>query len=181
MRRHLAATAVLGTTLFLAAACSGDADSSSTTTATTTATTGPTPATGSSAAAGGGTTTTVDPKAAASGDAALAGNTKAICDQAARTSTQFGETFIADLKLQIEAAGKGTEAKAQAQQKVDRDVQNYSYALTDMAKLTTDPALKKALTDMSTEVKALKGDVTKLNAEKMSELTATLDKACGKG
>jgi hypothetical protein len=60
-------------------------------------------------------------------------------------------------------------------------VQNYSFALADMAKLTTDPALKKALTSMSDEVVALKGDVTKIDAGKMSELTATLDKACGKG
>jgi hypothetical protein len=34
---------------------------------------------------------------------------------------------------------------------------------------------------MSKQVTALKGDITKINADKMSTLTATLDKACGKG
>ena len=123
----------------------------------------------------------VDPSVAAKADAELSGNTKEICAQAERASTSFGEIFIADLKLQIEAAGKGEQAKRQATEKVSRDVQNYSFALADMAGLTTDPALKKALTEMSAQVKALKGDVTKINAEKMSALTARLDKACGRG
>jgi hypothetical protein len=121
--------------------------------------------------------TTVDPSTA---ESALTGNTKAICEQAARTSSSFGETFIADLRLQIDAAAKGGNAKTQADQKVTRDVQNYSYALADMAKLTTDAGLKKALNEMSAQVMALKGDVTKINADKMSELSATLDRACGK-
>ncbi|SNY35524.1 hypothetical protein [Paractinoplanes atraurantiacus] len=123
----------------------------------------------------------VDPSAAASADAALGGDTEAICAQAGRVSTAFGETFIADLKLQIDAASQGATAKQQADQKIERDVTSYSYALADMAKLTTDPALKKALTDMSKQVTALKGDLTKINAEKMSQITGTLDKACGKG
>jgi hypothetical protein len=122
----------------------------------------------------------VDPSVAAKADAALTGNTKAICAQAERASTSFGEIFIADLKLQIDAAGKGEQAKREAAEKVARDVQNYSYALADMAELTTDPTLKKALTEMSTQVKALKGDITKLNADKMSALSARLDKACGR-
>ena len=42
-------------------------------------------------------------------------------------------------------------------------------------------ALKSALTQMSKQVNAFKGDVTKINAEKMSALTGTLDKACGRG
>jgi len=130
----------------------------------------PTPAAGASAA-------TTDPSA---GDAALSGNTRAICEQAARTSAGFGETFIADLRLQIDAAAKGGDVKTQADRKVARDVQNYSYALADMAKLTTDAGLKKALNQMSEQVKALKGDITKINADKMSELSATLDRACGK-
>jgi hypothetical protein len=143
----------------------------------------PTPAAGASAPGVAAQGTTVDPSAASAASAAesaLTGNTKAICEQAARTSASFGETFIADLRLQIDAPAKGGHAKTQADQKVTRDVQNYSYALADMAKLTTDAALKKALNQMSAQVMALKGDVTKINADKMSELSATLDKACGK-
>jgi hypothetical protein len=170
MRSHLTAPAALG--LLLLTGCSSGDDP-----AGDAAASAPAVGHGGSAVA----PTPVDPAAAASADAALGGNTKAICDQAARASAGFGETFIADLRLQIDAASKGGAAKTQAQQKISRDVQNYSYALADMAKLTTDPALKKALTRMSKEVTALKGDVTKINAEKMSALTATLDKACGKG
>ncbi len=168
LRRSLAACVALGA-LALTAACSDDAGSPA----------GPAPAAGGSAAAV--PPAPVDPSVAASADAALAGNTKEICAQAERASTTFGEIFIADLKLQIEAASKGAAAKQQATQKIARDVQNYSFALADMAGLTTDPTLKKALTQMSTQVKALKGDIAKINSEKMSELTATLDKACGRG
>ncbi|GAA2653456.1 hypothetical protein [Paractinoplanes durhamensis] len=154
---------------FLAAGCSGGDDTAATAG-------GVTSAPGGSAAA----PAPVDPSAAAAGDKALSGNTKAICDQATRTSTSFGETFIADLKLQIDAAGKDAAAKSRAQEKIDQDVSSYSGALAGMAKLADDKALKSALTQMSKQVKALKGDVTKINADKMSEITATLDKACGK-
>jgi hypothetical protein len=149
------------------AGCSGSGDGS--------ASTGPTPKIGAS------TPVPVDPSVAASADKALSGNTKAICDQAARTSTSFGQTFIADLQLKIDAASKGATAKAQAQAKIDRDVSNYSSALSGMAKLADDKPLKSALTQMSKKVKLLKGDVTKINATKMSMITATLDSACGKG
>ncbi|GIF26468.1 hypothetical protein BJ973_005829 [Actinoplanes tereljensis] len=148
---------------FLAAGCSGGDD---TATAATPAVTGASPA-------------AVDPSVAAAGDKALSGNTKAICDQAARTSTSFGQTFITDLKLKIDAASQGKAAESQAQEKIDRDVSNYSDALAQMAKLADDKTLKAALTQMSKQVKALKGDVTKLNADKMSTITGSLDKACG--
>jgi len=181
MRRNLAATAMLGALLGLAG-CSDQAASSGAV-ATPAPGTGAASATGAApaAAATAVTTAPVDPSVAASADAALTGNTKAICAQAARAGTAFGQTFIADLRLQIDAASKGAQPRSQAEQKIARDVQNYSYALADMAGLTTDPALKKALRSMSAQVTALKGDITKINADKMSTLTATLDRACGKG
>ena len=114
-------------------------------------------------------------------DKALAGNTRAICDQAARASTSFGETFIADIKLQIDAASQGAAAKTQAQQKIDRDVASYSSALAGMAELSDDKSLKAALIQMSRQVRALTGDVAKINADEMSKITATLDKTCGNG
>lgn len=123
----------------------------------------------------------VDPKAAASADAALSQDTKAICDQAGRTGATFGATFIADLKLQLDAKNKGAQAQAEAKQKISQDVSNYSYALADMSKLASDPTLKTALKQMSDQVTAFSGDVAKINADKMSQLSDTLDKACGKG
>jgi hypothetical protein len=163
--------------LAVAAGCTVDD-----TPATGTGTGAPTPAVGgASAAAPGATPASVDPSVAAAGDKALAGNTKAICDQAARAGTSFGETFIADLKLQIDAAHQGAAAKSQAQEKIDRDVSSYSSALAGMAKLSGDATLKATLTDMSKQVNALKGDITKINPEQISAITARLDHACGKG
>jgi hypothetical protein len=92
----------------------------------------------------------------------------------------FGQMFIDDLQLRVDALAQGDEAKAQAQQKIARDVQNYSVALADMAALTTDAQLKTALSRMSKEVTALKGDVTKIDSSKLADLADTLDKACGK-
>ncbi|WP_250009103.1 hypothetical protein [Actinoplanes sp. M2I2] len=169
LRLGLAACAAL-VALAATSACSSDAGSLPAGVSVTDA----------SAPAGAVPPAPADPSVAASADAALSGNTKEICAQAERASTSFGELFIADLKLQIDAAGQGEQAKRQAAEKVSRDVQNYSFALADMAGLTTDPALKKALTEMSAQVKALKGDVTKISAEKMSALSARLDKACGR-
>ncbi|HEX5201852.1 MAG TPA: hypothetical protein VFW27_18135 [Actinoplanes sp.] len=140
-------------------------------------------ATGATPGAGGASVVApapVDPSVAASADKALSSNTKAICAQAERTTTSFGQTFIADLQMQIDAAGQGAAAKAQAQQKIDRDVSSFSSALSGMAKLADDQVLKTALTRMSKQVEALKGDLTKINAEKMAAITSTLDKACGR-
>ena len=177
MRRLAAALIALP----LLAACSANADPNGGGVAPT-AIAGPTPVTSvSPPAPGGAVPTGVDPSVAAKADAALSGNTKAICAQADRVSTSFGETFIADLKVKIDSASQGTAAKAAAEDKIARDVQNFSVALAGMAQLSDDAKLKKALTDMSKQVTALKGDVTKLNADKMSELSGTLDRACGKG
>jgi hypothetical protein len=175
MRRFAAALIALP---LLLAACSTDASDGDGDAATVA---GPAPVTSvPPPAPGGAVPTKVDPSVAASADAALSGNTRAICAQAERAAESFGKTFIDDLKLQIDAAGKGTAAASEAKQKIARDVENYSFALADMAKLTDDATLSRTLTGMSGQVKALKGDLTKLNADKMSELSAGLDKACGK-
>ncbi|MBW6436551.1 hypothetical protein KZ829_22675 [Actinoplanes hulinensis] len=132
---------------------------------------GPTPAVAGSAAA-----TTEKPT-----DTALAEDTEAICAQASRTSTSFGTTFAEDYQLLIKAAAEGAEAKAKAQEKVTRDVENFSFALLDMSKLASDAELKKALAAMGAQITALKGDVAKIDDKKLAALHATLDKACGRG
>lgn len=161
MRRPLAALAALTFTL-LAAGCSAGADEG-------------TPTVGAPAA-----TVAVDPSVAASADAALSADTEAICAQAARTSTSFGTNFAADYAALVGAAAQGAEAKARAQEKVDRTVESYSYALGDMAKLTDDPGLRKALSGMGAQVTALKGDLSKIDAGELADLHAKLDQACGK-
>jgi len=173
MRRLMAAAAA--TAALLVAGCSTDK--------TDTAATAPTPAAGSSAGAATGASAGASAGAkGAAGDAALSGNTKAICDQAAKTGGNAGATFAQDLKLLIDAeSSKDKAAVAAAQQKTTRDVENYSYALQDMSKLTDDAALKKALATMSASVGKLKGDVRKIDAEELGRLQGTLDKACGNG
>ncbi|MBL7256083.1 hypothetical protein [Paractinoplanes lichenicola] len=167
-RKGLAVCVALSALTFTAA-CSGDASSDAAAPAAV-------PATGASAVP----PAPVDPSVAAAADAALSADTKQICAQAERATVSFGELFVADMKLKIDAAADGTAAKQQADKKIARDVENFSFALADMAGLTTDAPLKKALTAMSAEVKALKGDVAKLDTDRMAGLTAKLDKACGK-
>jgi hypothetical protein len=115
------------------------------------------------------------------GDAALAGNTQAICNQAAKTGGQFGSMFAQDLKLLIDAeSAKDQDLSGKVKQKTARDVENYSFALNDLSKLAADATVKQALADMGKQVTALKGDVRKIDDKKLDSLRATLDKACGK-
>ena len=115
------------------------------------------------------------------GDAALAGNTAAICTQAAKTGGQFAALFAYDHKVLTDAeSAKDKDLAGKARQKATRDVENYAYALTDMSKLVADPTVKKALAAMGKQVTALKGDLSKIDDGKRQELGATLDQACGK-
>ena len=176
MRRLLIATAVSGA-LLLTGACSSDKTDD-----TPTAAGAPTSATSGAATAGDGAApaTSADPSAQKDADAALKGNTKAICDQAGKVSGDAGSRFAQDLKLLIDAeSAQDKDLVAKAKEKTTRDVENYSFALTDMSKLASDKDLKKALASMGKQVNALKGDVRKLDAEKLGALQTTLDKACG--
>ncbi|MEV8508082.1 hypothetical protein AB0368_25135 [Actinoplanes sp. NPDC051475] len=169
MRRLLCATALSGALLL--GACSTDKS------AGTPAGTTPAAGAGSSAAAALAPAASSDP---AGGDAALKGNTEAICTQAAKTGGDSAKNFAQDLKLLIDAeSAQDQDAVAKAKEKTSRDVENYSFALADMAKLASDPELKKALAAMGKQVSALKGDVRKLDAAKLEGLQETLAKACG--
>ncbi|MFI7544986.1 hypothetical protein [Actinoplanes sp. NPDC049599] len=172
MRRLLCLTAVTGA-LLLGAGCSSDEP-----TGTTAA---PTPVTsGTAAPAPSGGTTAATPAGGGSGDVALSGNSDAICQQAAKTGGDSAKNFAEDLKLLIDAeTAQDADQVAKAKAKTTRDVENYAFALTDMSKLAADPTLKAALADMGKQVKALKGDVRKLDAAQLTKLQETLDKACG--
>jgi hypothetical protein len=175
--RRFAAAALTG--LFLVAGCSTDPDAGGTAVAPAPApgasVTASAPAPGASADA-----TSRQSTGARGGDAALSGDTGAICTQAVRIGADFARTFAGNLKLRIDAASSGDPAAVrQAEQKSARDVQNYSYALNDLSKLAADPAVKRALADMSKQVNALNGDVRELDEKKLAGLRTTLDKACG--
>lgn len=115
------------------------------------------------------------------GDAALSGNSAAICEQATKTRADAARNFVLDLKLLIDAeSAQDADRVAKAKAKSTRDVENFSYALADMAKLASEPGLKQALTEMSRQVTALKGDVRKVDAAQLARLQDTLDRACGK-
>ena len=114
------------------------------------------------------------------GNAAGAAPRDAICDQAARVSTQFAATFADDIKALIDASSKADPAAAdQVRKKTARDVENYAFALSDMAGHTDDPQVKKALGEMSRQVGALKGDVRQLDEKKLAAISGGLDEACG--
>ena len=174
MRRLLALTSVV----LLAAGCSTGKSGTEPNAA-------PAPAPGGSApvasAPGADAAGDAQSGGAKGGDAALQGNTAAICDQAAKTSGDFAATFAQNLKLQIDAASaKDPIAAQKVEQKAMRDVQNYSYALTDMSKLAADQEVAKALGAMGKQVGAFKADISAIDEEKLAGLRATLDKACGK-
>jgi len=178
MRRLLCTTALSGALLLLGAGCSADEPADSTDAQAPAVSGAATP----SAADGSTGPAPADGPSAGSGDAALSGNSEAICQQAAKTGGDAAKNFAQDLKLLIDAkSAQDADQVAKARAKTTRDVQNYSYALTDMSKLAADPALKAALADMGKQVTALGGDVTKLDADRLAKLQETLDKACGKG
>jgi hypothetical protein len=161
----LAAVAI---TAVLLTGCSGGDESSS-------------PAAQVSAPAAAGGSAVAEQQTEKPTDTALSEDTEAICAQAGRTSTDFGKTFAEDYQLLIKAAAESEESKARAQEKVTRDLDNFSFALLDMSELAADPGVKKALSAMGGQVKALKGDVSKVDEKKLTELHAMLDTACGRG
>ncbi|RZU52572.1 hypothetical protein EV385_4446 [Krasilnikovia cinnamomea] len=177
--RRLCLIALSGALVLVGAGCTTEPDTAAQPAGTPAAApAAPSVAPGGPAPAPGAVSST----AAAAGDAALKGNSAAICDQATTTGAHAGATFAQDLKLLIDAeSAQDSAAVSQARSKTARDVQNYAYALADMGKLASEPDLKKALTTMSKQVGALKGDVRKLDATRLAGLQATLDKACGKG
>jgi hypothetical protein len=115
------------------------------------------------------------------GTATLSEDTRAACAQATRLRTAFGKTFIADLKAQQDAATKGAQAQTAAKRHLAQHVTDYSQALVGLAGKTDDAALKKTLTLMGSQVPALRDDLTKIDVQEFSALTAALAKACGQG
>jgi len=172
MRRLLCTTAVTGA-LLLGAGCSSDEPAGTTA--------APAPVASAAAVPSGGAGATASaPAAATSGDAALSGNSEAICQQAAKTRGDAAMNFAQDVKLIIDAqSAPDADLVARAKAKAARDMENFSYALTDMSKLASEPALKAALADMGRQVKVLKGDVRKIDVARLDKLQEPLDKACG--
>jgi hypothetical protein len=168
--RRLWATAASGAVLLLSAGCSTEPAATG---APTPAVVPATPA----APTGASTGASAGPNA---GDVALAGNTPAICSQAAKVSGQAAATFAADLKQLVDAStAKDKNLAATAKAKVQHDVEGWSYALGDLANLVADAKVKKALGDMSAAIGKLKGDVEKIDEATLTSLRQQLDQACG--
>jgi hypothetical protein len=172
--RRLWATAASGAIILLSAGCTTEPA----------ATTGaPTPAAGAAttAATATGAPSVSAPPPGPAGDKALAGNTPAICSQAAKTSGDAAARLTQNLKSEADAASSKDKLLVEkAQQQTQRDVQNWGSALTDMSGLVADGTVKKALGDMGKEVTQLKGDAKKLDAAKIASLQKTLTEACSK-
>jgi hypothetical protein len=173
--RRLWATAASGAIILLSAGC--------TTEPATTTTGAPTPAVGvvtpatPATPAPGTSVQASDP----AGDKALAGNTPAICSQAAKTSGDAAARLAQNLKSEADAASSKDKLLVEkAQQQTQRDVQNWGSALTDLSGLVADATVKKALGAMGKEITQLKGDAKKLDAAKITSLQKTLTDACSK-
>ena len=175
--RRLLATAASGAVLLLGAGCSTDPDAA----APVVPPAGASASAGVSAAAPGGASSGASAGAQPAGDAALSSNTEAICTSASKAGGAAAVTFAADLKLLVDASSsQDPDAAAKARQKVERDVDQWSFALADLSNLVSDKAVKKALGDLSKEVGALKGDIQKIDSGKVAALQEKLDKAGGK-
>src|SRR5689334_14150648 len=115
MRRLLCATAVSGALLLLGTGCSsGDGDENP---GAAPAPLASTPAAGSGPAAGASAGAALPGEA----DAALSGNTEAICQQAAKTGGDAARNFALDLKLLIDAeSSQNKDLVVKAKQKTTR-------------------------------------------------------------
>src|SRR4051812_34239263 len=114
MRRLLCATALSGALLL--GACSTDKSADSTAGATPAAGAGGS-ASATPAPGGGGAPAPAGAAGASGGDAALKGNTEAICNQAAKTGGDAAKNFAQDLKLLIDAeSAQDKDAVAKAQE-----------------------------------------------------------------
>jgi hypothetical protein len=162
--RRLLATAASGAVLLLGAGCS------------TEPTAAPAPTVAGAAAA-----STAAPGASAgpnAGDAALAANTPAICNEAKKVSGA-GVANIANGKKEIaDAAKSNADAKARAQELAEHAVDQWSYALGDLGKTVADAQVKKDLTSISAEVAKLKATVAKVDDAKVAALSKKVETAC---
>ena len=170
MRRLLVAAAS-GAVLLLGAGCSTDKA------AETDAAPAPTAAVAPTGAAPAPSVTDASGKPVNAGDAALASNAAAICNQATKVSGAAATTLAREAG---DLAGvKGEPDARAAETQVRRGLEGWAFALRDLGNLTDDAALKKALGTQGGKVQKLsEGDLYKIKESQLKAIGKDVEKAC---
>jgi hypothetical protein len=177
MRRLVAAVAS-GVIVLFGAGCSTDKSADSPVVAApSVAGSGPAVPSGvpSGAASGAASAGAVNP-----GDAALAADTGAICNQATRVSGGALSRFAVVSKDLKEAnAGKNELAKVQAADAFKKSLQNWRFALDSLHQLVADQKLKADFGKQRDAVdKLIAGDPAKVTEAQIAEINKNVVAAC---
>ena len=174
MRRLLVAAAS-GAVLLLGAGCSTDKAAETDAVPAPTGAVAPTVA--PSGAAPAPSTTDASGKPVNAGDAALASNTDAICNQATKVSGSAAAAFAREAGTLADSKGKPDAQRVE--ERVQRGLEGWAYALRDLGNLTDDGALKKALGTQGDKVQKLsEGDLHKVKESQLTAIGNDVEKAC---
>jgi hypothetical protein len=127
--------------------------------------------------------TRVATQSPASGPAgsAGAGDAEQVCAAAQRASTTAVGTYVAELGRMVAAVGAGDSAAAEvARGRAGAALDGWRTALREQSERATDPQLKTMLTDLGTEVAALRADVESIDETELDRLQQRLDQLCAR-
>ncbi|SCE95884.1 hypothetical protein [Micromonospora chokoriensis] len=112
---------------------------------------------------------------------AAAGDAEQVCAAAQRASTTAVRTYVAELGRMVAAvgAGDGTAAEA-ARGRAEAALDGWRTELRAQSERATDPQLKTMLTDLGTEVAALRVDVESIDETELDRLQQRLDQLCAR-
>lgn len=176
--RRLCAAAASGVILLFGAGCSTDKTADNPTVAAPGATTaGPAASAGAAAsvAPGGASAGAVNP-----GDAALAADSGAICNQATKVSGSALSHFATAARDLKEAnAGSNAQAKAGAAESFKTNLQNWRFALDNLHQLVADQKLKADFGKQRDAIdKLLKGDPAKVTEAQVAAINKDITTTC---
>ncbi|MEV1159856.1 hypothetical protein AB0J27_31100 [Micromonospora chokoriensis] len=127
--------------------------------------------------------TRVATRSPASGPAssAAAGVAEQVCAAAQRASTTAVRTYVAELGRMVAAVGAGDSTAAEAARgRAEAALDGWRAELREQSERATDPQLKTMLTDLGTEVAALRADVESIDETELDRLQQRLDQLCAR-
>ncbi|MGW0214589.1 hypothetical protein ACWDXH_09355 [Micromonospora chokoriensis] len=126
--------------------------------------------------------TRVATQSPASGPAgSTAGDAEQVCAAAQRASTTAVRTYVAELGRMVAAVGAGDSSAAEvARGRAEAALDGWRTELREQSERATDPQLKTMLTDLGTEVAALRADVESIDETELDRLQQRLDQLCAR-
>lgn len=127
--------------------------------------------------------TRVATQSPASGPAssAAAGDAEQVCAAAQRASTTAVRTYVAELGRMVAAVGAGDSTAAEvARGRAEAALDGWRTELREQSERASDPQLKTMLTDLGTEVAALRADVESIDETELDRLQQRLDQLCAR-